>query len=79
MENQTIKSSRVLRWPAVHQKVGLSHSQVYSLMRQTGPDGKQLFPPVIKLGQRASGWLESDVEAWIDERVKASRLSGGAK
>jgi prophage regulatory protein len=31
------------------------------------------FPKPIKLGEKASGWLESDVDAWIDSRVAASR------
>ena len=73
-----MQTHRILRWPEVHGRIGLSHSQVYSLMKQTQPDGRPAFPKVVKLGQRASGWLESEVEAWIDERIQASRSNGGA-
>ena len=31
------------------------------------------FPKPIKLGPRASGWLESEINAWISERIAESR------
>jgi len=34
---------------------------------------KNQFPKPIFLGARAVGWLESEIDAWIAERVKASR------
>lgn len=78
MEQDAQSFNRLLRWPEVRERVGLSHSQVYKLMNQAGPDGRPAFPQVVKLGQRASGWIESEVEAWIDERIQASRSNGGA-
>jgi prophage regulatory protein len=27
------------------------------------------FPRPIKLGQKASGFIESELDAWIDERI----------
>jgi prophage regulatory protein len=58
---------RVLRWPEVYEKVGLCKSQIYSLISQ----GK--FPPPIKLGARASGWLSSEVSAWLENKISSSR------
>jgi prophage regulatory protein len=29
------------------------------------------FPKPIKLGERASGWLESEIAAWQRKRIKA--------
>ncbi len=46
--------------------VGLSRSTIYALMAA----GK--FPKSISLGERAVGWLESDIQGWIDSRVTAS-------
>jgi prophage regulatory protein len=31
------------------------------------------FPRPINLGARAVGWLESEIDAWIADRVQASR------
>lgn len=57
---------RILRLPEVCQVVGLSASNVYTRIRA----GK--FPRPIKLG-KASGWVESEVQAWIECMIKASR------
>lgn len=57
----------ILRLPTVKGRTGLSRSTIY-LHIQEG-----LFPAPIKLGARAVGWLESDVNDWISARVAASR------
>lgn len=56
-------SSRILRPREVFQRVGLSRTAVYDAARQ----GK--FPRPIKLTERATGWLESEVDAWIAARA----------
>lgn len=75
MEPVTKKPVRILRWPEVHDRIGLSHSQIYNLINQSDDEGNALFPPPIKLGTRASGWLESEIENWISRRIAASRGS----
>lgn len=57
----------ILRLPAVKARTGLSRSSLYQRIRNGN------FPRPVKLGPRASGWLESEVDAWIDARVKCSR------
>ena len=68
-ENQiTLYSNdRILRWPEVHQRVGISRSHVHNLVSH----GK--FPPPIKLGERASGWVEREIDDWLQKRIKISR------
>jgi len=63
---------RILRIPEVLQMTGISRSQVYNLA------AIGLFPKSITLapGGKAVGWLESEVNAWIDERINAR--NGGA-
>ena len=58
---------RILRQPDVLARTGLSKSTIYQLIKD-----KQFKAP-IKLGERAVGWLESDVEEFLAERIKASR------
>ena len=55
--------SRVLRPREVFQRVGLCRTAVYKAARE----GK--FPKPIKLTDRATGWLESEVDEWIAARA----------
>ena len=42
---------------------GLSRSYVYALAQQG------IFPKPVKLSERASAWIEAEIEAWIEGRV----------
>jgi len=53
------QTDKILRLPQVLDKVGLKKSAIYNRIKA----GQ--FPPPIKLGTHASGWLESDVQNWI--------------
>lgn len=61
-ENPTI-----IRLPLVKARTGLSRSSIYLKIA----DGT--FPAPIGLGARSVGWLESEVIAWINDRISASR------
>jgi len=67
LNNHQSYSERILRCTDVCSYVGLSRSQIYNLVSQ------DMFPKPIKLGERASGWIESEVSTWIDQRIKESR------
>ena len=58
---------RVLRLRQVEARTGLSRSSIYARV------AKGTFPPPIRLGPRAVGWIESEVEAWIREQIARSR------
>ena len=60
----------VLRLHVVKTRVGLSKSTIYAWIAQG------TFPKPISLGDRAVGWLESDINNWIESRVKETRQSG---
>lgn len=60
-------SHRIIRLPSVIQKTGLSRSSIYLRIAQGD------FPKSISLGVRAVGWLEQDIEQWLDERISASK------
>lgn len=61
----------VLRLPTVRSRVGYSRSTIYIRVA----DGT--FPKPIRLGARAIGWLESDIDEWIASRVEESRNPTG--
>ena len=57
----------ILRLKQVKARTGLSTSSVYLRIAEGS------FPKSISLGGRAVGWLESDIDAWIESRVVESR------
>jgi prophage regulatory protein len=57
---------KILRLPAVKSVTGASRTFIY-----TDPS----FPRAIKISERAVGWLEDEVQKWLDERVKLSRAA----
>ncbi len=61
-------STSVLRLPQVKAKTGLGKSQIYAEIK------RQEFPAPIKLGLRASGWLEHEIDDWIERRVRLREL-----
>ena len=63
----TPKTIRILRQPEVLARTGLSKSTIYQLIKE-----KQFKPP-IKLGARAVGWLENDIDEFLASCIKASR------
>ena len=56
---------QIIRLPAVMQMIGMSKPSVYAMIKQ----GK--FPRQIKIGAKASGWVLSEIEQWISERINA--------
>ena len=59
---------KIIRLSDVKAKTGLSRSTIYLRMAE----GK--FPQQISLGSRAVGWISSEVNEWIEERIRESRL-----
>ena len=62
--HESLKAARILRMRDLPTKVGLRPSTIYQLVSE----GR--FPAPFKLvtGGRASGWLESRIDAWLAER-----------
>jgi prophage regulatory protein len=61
--NGTQRSHRILRNRAVCDKAGFrGSSTLYAAMDNEG------FPRPIALGPRSVGWIEEEVDAWIDAR-----------
>ena len=58
---------RFLRLPEVMRRVGLSRSTIYASIRA------ESFPKPIRLGPNAVGWLEDDIDAWMDARIRDAR------
>jgi prophage regulatory protein len=57
----------ILRLPEVKKSTGLSRSTIYLRIAEG------TFPKPISLGGRAVGWLEAEVQEWLQRRIEASR------
>jgi prophage regulatory protein len=62
-------SRRILRLPAVLSKTGVCADTVYRWARNNK------FPKPTKLGERASGWFEDEIDAWLEQRATARNTS----
>ena len=60
-------ATAILRLPAVKARTGLSRSTIYLRVSE----GR--FPKPISLGGRAVGWVETEVDSWLQQQIEASR------
>ena len=58
---------KILRLPDVIERVGFSRSSIYAFVDNGS------FPKPVQIGIRAVGWLDSDVDDWISDRIEKSR------
>ena len=57
----------ILRRRQVEKRTGLSRSTIYLRIKQGS------FPKPVNLGARAVGFIESEIDEWIDQKIKQSR------
>jgi prophage regulatory protein len=57
----------ILRLPAVKTRTGLSRSTIYLRVSQG------TFPKPVSLGARAVGWVEAEIQEWLQQQIEASR------
>ncbi len=62
-----MRMHKIQRLPSVIATSGLSRSSIYLRVAEG------TFPKPVSLGGRAVGWLESDVQRWVEQRIAESR------
>ncbi|MFO1257258.1 MAG: AlpA family transcriptional regulator [Gammaproteobacteria bacterium] len=60
-------SQKILRLSSIKAITGLSRSSIYLRIAE------RKFPKPINLGGRAVGWLEYEIDAWVDHQIEQSR------
>ena len=58
---------KLLRLPEVTDRTGLRRAAIYDAIK------RGVFPRPVRIGRRAVAWPESEVQAWIAERVADAR------
>ena len=66
-------ATKILRLPDVLQRCGLSRSSLYALMAENQ------FPKSVKISMRSVGWVESDLDDWVQNRIDIARASNPAE
>lgn len=64
--NTISQDDRFLRMPEVRKITGLSRAHIYYLAQQGS------FPKPYKLGEKASGWLKSQIIAWMQSKITSA-------
>ncbi len=60
-------NTTILRLPQVKARTGLSRSTIYARIAQGS------FPKPVPLGgARAVGWVESQIERWIERQIESA-------
>lgn len=59
--------TNILRLPTVKARTGLSRSTIYLRISEDS------FPKPVSLSGRAVGWIEAEVDDWLNQQIKASR------
>jgi prophage regulatory protein len=65
--------SRWLRLPEVCQVTGLKRAMIYRLQQ------RKSFPQSVKITDHAVGWIDAEVQAWLEQRIAARRGGAGEK
>ncbi|MDH5216680.1 MAG: AlpA family transcriptional regulator [Gammaproteobacteria bacterium] len=60
-------ATTILRLPAVKIRTGLSRSTIYLRISQG------TFPAPIALGGRAVGWIDEEIQKWLEQQIETSR------
>jgi prophage regulatory protein len=60
-------ATTILRLSDVVSRTGLARSTIYLRIK------KGEFPKPIHLGDRAVGWLETEIDEWLEDRIILSR------
>jgi len=66
----------IIRRKQLEARTGLTRSTIYAKLKrnpQRPGDYDPTFPKPVSIGSRAVGWLEEEVNSWIDSQIKKSR------
>ena len=67
MAAQIQSALTILRRKQVEARTGLARSTIYDRVKAG------TFPAPINLGEKAVGWIESEIDAWLNARIQESR------
>ncbi|MFJ1471063.1 helix-turn-helix transcriptional regulator [Massilia orientalis] len=64
---------KILRCKQVAERLSLSRSTIYDKLSPNSVRFDPSFPRPIHLGANAVGWVEAEIEHWLQSRIQDSR------
>ena len=64
MASKPQQIERFIRLPQVKQRVGISKSQIYKLVKASE------FPKPVKVSERISCWAVAEIEEWASNKIQ---------
>ncbi|WP_417276528.1 helix-turn-helix transcriptional regulator [Castellaniella sp.] len=68
--NLAPRGNRIMRMRELSERLGISRSTIYDRLNPRSPRHDQAFPRPVKLGSSAVGWVEMEVDAWLDQAMR---------
>jgi len=64
-QNDTANERRILRRAEVEARTGFKRAHLYHLIKEGS------FPKPVPIGVRAVGWISTEIDQWINDRLHA--------
>ncbi len=58
----------VIRMRGLTNKLGISRSSIYEMLKADSPRYDHTFPRPVKIGSRSVGWIEPEVDEWLRKK-----------
>ncbi|QTC47296.1 AlpA family phage regulatory protein [Pantoea ananatis] len=62
-----IQPMKILRMPDVVGKLGIARATIYDWLNPKSPRYDATFPKRRRLGVQSVGWVESELDKWLEE------------
>lgn len=73
MATQLKTALNILRLKQLMARIQLCRSSVYGRLDPKSRQYDATFPKPIKLGASAVGWIEEEIQTWIEAKIAATR------
>jgi prophage regulatory protein len=73
MADEIKNPTRLISRKMVSDRTRLPCSSLYERINPQNPRHDPTFPRPVRLGERAVGWVEAEVEAWLIAQIQKSR------
>lgn len=68
-------ANRFIRLPEVEKRTSLKRSSIYARMDAKSPYFDATFPRPVPLGGRTVGWVEAEIDEWVEARINARQAA----
>ena len=63
----------ILRMKQLQARIGIRRSAVYYKLDKNSPHHDPTFPSPVKISTRCVGWIENEVNEYLESRIRATR------